>query len=467
VYGDDDGFGALGRRLRELRGGRTQPGLAHRLGVSVSTVCRAEKGELSADTANAYDRHFAAAGVTAPGQVTAMWEAADRAAGGGCDHSELAELARAGGGLLVVVPAGSGGHAGPAGRNLALPCGPYSTVSCMCDQEMTTMPVNRRCFTAGMGLGLVSFGDETLRQDTLRSLVGDGWNGAEEWQHVARGYFEHAVYYRTPPARVIGRLDGDLRALAGAAGRERDETQRAGLLQAGALLAHRMSEVNADLGDLPGCARWARAALKMADLSGDTHTRLWVRGREVVLGLYKRRPVDELLDLAAETTAIGDALGWPRTSARAVAAAGVAQASAVAGRRADAWAALGECRDALDAIDGPRDPSRLGFSDHNLLFAEAYVGTHAGDAGGAGDAYDAAAGVYPRTEQVEVMRALHMTLSGDAAAGVAHARDAIAGLTPAMRVHTVTNLGRQVVEATPAGMRTADDVVELRELVGV
>jgi hypothetical protein len=55
--------------------------------------------------------------------------------------------------------------------------------------------------------------------------------------------------------------------------------------------------------------------------------------------------------------------------------------------------------------------------------------------------------------------------AGDIATGVAHARDTVDRLPQAHRIHTITDLGRKVIEAVPAQQRQGDEVMELRELV--
>jgi hypothetical protein len=80
VHGGGDGYEALGRWLVELRGEQTQKALARKLGVSVATVCRAEKGvDFSVRTAAAYDAHYGAAGVVPKGEILARRYGADEA----------------------------------------------------------------------------------------------------------------------------------------------------------------------------------------------------------------------------------------------------------------------------------------------------------------------------------------------------------------------------------------------------
>jgi transcriptional regulator with XRE-family HTH domain len=91
VYGEVDGYEAIGRWLLELRGRMTQPTLARRLGVSVTTVWRAEKGkELSAPTARAYDAYFSERGDVPKGAIIARRDRLEEA------YKRAVEVVRAG-----------------------------------------------------------------------------------------------------------------------------------------------------------------------------------------------------------------------------------------------------------------------------------------------------------------------------------------------------------------------------------
>ena len=64
VHDEEDGFEAIGRTLRELRGERPQAALAKRLGVDRTVVVRAEQGKrISAQTAARYDHFYETGGV--------------------------------------------------------------------------------------------------------------------------------------------------------------------------------------------------------------------------------------------------------------------------------------------------------------------------------------------------------------------------------------------------------------------
>lgn len=342
--------------------------------------------------------------------------------------------------------------------------------------ELVVAVLNRRRFVAGVGLApglvqLVPGGDEAARQGLARTMLGDAWGSADEWQAIVR---EHCTTFTGGPAEKYVRLSADLSALNTAFQHERSETGQSELRKAGAVLSALMSSVVASLGDLPACVRWARTARQLADASGDLHTRLWVRGREVAMGLYQQRSLGELLTLADEAIAIGLGQGPPRTSAWPQLLAGTAQGLAMANRPDEAQAALNHTRDSFNALsdDVLRDGSLLGASEHNLWYAESYVFTYLGDYSKADLAQEAALRLCPSEEgrgpaRVEVMRALCQVRAGDIPAGITHARNTISQLVPAQRVRTIVDLGQKVIEAVPVEQRQGDEVRELGVLVGV
>jgi hypothetical protein len=209
THGDEDTYEALGRYLKRLRGGRAQAAVAHRLGVSTALVCRAEKGrELSARTAERYDKVFGTGGT-----VCAWRERVERArtqtkqGAAPCRHGDLAALAQAGGGLVMVMPlprVGTPGlpppelPAGPSGGDtLCLTCGPNPVMTST--GEVVVVPLDRRLFAVGGGLlvplgSLVPLGGmEQARHILLGSLVADraaappGDRSGREWSTFAGG----------------------------------------------------------------------------------------------------------------------------------------------------------------------------------------------------------------------------------------------------------------------------------------
>jgi hypothetical protein len=395
---------------------------------------------------------------------------------------QLAALLEAGGGLFPVtglLPIASASPSVPSlppgqvttlstGRNLAFGDGRYQVIARF--GEVLIVAVDRRLFMAGAGLApgmaVQALDTEAARQGLARTMLGEGYSSAEAWQAIVREHY--ATYIATPPAEMFIRLSSDMIALRKAFSHERSESGQSELRKTGAFLTALLSSTLANLGDLPACMRWMQTARQMADASDDLHTRLWVRGREVVLGLYQRRPLGELLNIAEEGIAIGKAQGPPRTSAWPLLMAGTAQTLAVVGRRAEAEAALNRSRDGFEAVpDARRDGvAILSFSEHNMCFTEGYVYTYFGDYDKAGAAQSAALRTSRRPAEDELMQALCQARIGDTAAGVTHARDTIDRLPQAYRIRTIIDLGQKVLEAVPVEERRGDEAMALRELVG-
>ncbi len=425
-------------------------------------------------------------GLVIPDHLAALLEARE-----GLPASGLTELLAGTGGLLPITgltPVGSPSPPGTSpslpsslsgllatpstGRSLSFEAGRYQVIARF--GEVLLVAFDRRLFLvrAGLapGLALPLADAEGTRHGLIRSMAGDGRGTVEEWQAIVH---EYCTALGVPPAEKFARLSADLDALGEVFDRERSETGQSELRKAGAILTRIMSSTVASLGDLPGCLRWARTARHLADASGDLHTRIWVRGGEVVMGLYQQRPVDELLRIAEEAVALGQTQGPPRTFAWPKLMGATAQALAVAGRKAEAETALQRTRDSFSTLPGnPRTSSLLSYSERNLYYTEGYVYTYIDEYDKADAAQDAVLRLYAPEDQrnpaqVKLMQALCQVRAGDTKAGVAHARETVGQLPQMHRIHTVIDLGRKVLEAVPVWERTGDEVVGLRELVRV
>ena len=148
--------------------------------------------------------------------------------------------------------------------------------------EAVISMIDRRLLLAG-GLAVPGAGVEATRQGLARvpgrRRVGHGRGVARRRPGALR------TAAGVPPAEAFVRLSADLAALGEAFGRERGEPARRELRKAGALLAEMMAVTVASLGDLTACRRWERTARQAADASGDLHTRLFIRGQEILHGL--------------------------------------------------------------------------------------------------------------------------------------------------------------------------------------
>ena len=138
-----------------------------------------------------------------------------------------------------------------------------------------------------------------------------------------------------------------------------DDALQRGLARVGGQLAAISAVAWADAGEVARAGRWWRTARQLADGSGDIEARTWVRGWEVLNGLYEQRPVPVILDRAAEATSIAGPLACAGTAGLY---AGLAQTLAVAGRPADALAALRRVADVTEQL-----PARVAADEGSML----------------------------------------------------------------------------------------------------
>ncbi|ORT46918.1 hypothetical protein, partial [Frankia sp. KB5] len=245
---------------------------------------------------------------------------------------------------------------------------------------MVEVAVDRRDFLAGTATLPPFAAMELTRHDLLSSLTAGG-SGADldEWRQVV---WEYALSYgSSPPAVLLRRLDTDLSMLGTVARRQTDDTAVRELRRIGALLAAFTAHATADVGDLPASQRWWRTAKQAADASGDLHTRLWTRGREIVRALYEQRPLPAVLDLVAEADAITAQGGVPPEAVQEY-LDGKARAFVRAGRNDDARTALTDVQANFERLpDRVRQDtaSWFGWSERALRLAESYTYSHLGD----------------------------------------------------------------------------------------
>lgn len=318
-----------------------------------------------------------------------------------------------------------------------------------------------------MNLGPVP-GAEVLRHN-LTSLLGGPVADVAEWEETAWSY--GCTYATTPPEELLGELRTDI-ALAGAqlasitSGPDRHSMQRVIALMA-AFMAHTV----ANLGNSRAGLRWWRTARQFADASNDSDTRTWVRGREIVRGMYERRSLPALLALADEASAISQQPGMGTGSVLA----GRAQVLAMLGRAAEAREALAVVRDASERLPETiaRDAASMyGWPEHRLRYTESYVFTFLGDHERAEAAQDRAVRLFPdhmfrEHAQVELHRAIGLVRSGDIPGGVDHAQQVVGRLPVGHRIATILELARSVEAAVPPTERRRPQVAALREMLAL
>jgi hypothetical protein len=288
----------------------------------------------------------------------------------------------------------------------------------------------------------------------------------DEWDEIADEY-AHA-YCTTPPARLLPDLTAHIDALGRQIPAARPSTA-GGLSRVGGQLAAIMAVTLASTGEPRRAKRWWRTACDAADRSGDRRTQAWVRGWEVVDGLYEARPVPEILDRAAQATAlVKDA---PVCAGTAQVYSGLAQTLAVAGRRDEALRALARVADLTEQMPADvsaDDESLLGWPEVRLRHTESYVHTWLGNGNAAFAAQEQALRLYrpalpPRQPtQVKLHRAGCMLRDGDVSGGLAYASTVLDELPAEHHNDHVYAIGRLAVAFVPEREHGRRAAVELR-----
>lgn len=222
----------------------------------------------------------------------------------------------------------------------------------------------------------------------------------------------------------------------------------------------------ASAGEMRHARRWWRTARQAADRSTDLATQAWVRGWEVTDGLYERRPVPQILDRAAEATAVAGEFACAGTAGLY---AGIAQTLAAAGRREEAIAALARVADITDRLPAAvvaDEESMFGWPEVRLRHTESYVYTALGDTVRAYAAQDQALALYPDAlarERAAMLlhRATCMIRDGDVAGGLAYAGTVLDDLPAEQHTDLVYAVARAAVAAVPDADRSRRDAQEL------
>jgi len=118
---------------------------------------------------------------------------------------------------------------------------------------------------------------------------------ADEWREIVWEY--GYSYISMPPQELLQSLMVDMLGLQVALERGSRSAPMNKLRQYGATLASLMAMTIANVGDVRQARRWWRTARNLAEESGDPSTIMWIRGREVVRGLYEARPTAAILQM--------------------------------------------------------------------------------------------------------------------------------------------------------------------------
>jgi hypothetical protein len=289
----------------------------------------------------------------------------------------------------------------------------------------------------------------------------------DEWDEIAKEYA--FAYSTTPPAQLLPDLTAHIDALGRQIPAARPPAARR-LSRVGGQLAAIMAVALASTGEPRRAKRWWRTACDAADLSGDLGTRAWVRGWEVVDGVYEARPIPEILERAAQATALVE--DGPVCAGTAQVYAGLAQTLAVAGRREEALRALARVADLTDRMPAEAaadDESLLGWPEVRLRHTESYVHTWLGNGTAAFAAQEQALRLYrpalpPRQPtQVKLHRAGCMLRGGDVSGGLAYASRVLDDLPAEHHNDHVYAIGRLAIGLVPEREHGRREAVELRE----
>jgi tetratricopeptide (TPR) repeat protein len=308
---------------------------------------------------------------------------------------------------------------------------------------------------------------EGLRHDVLRAVAdGDAFASVQEWERIAWDY--GYAYSVTPPDVLLTDLSVDLLVARRQLDQTTDDAHRRELHRVIARLAAFTAMAWADLGNFMAERRWWRTAQAAADASGDLDLQVWIGGREIIQGLYERRPLAGLLDSADRLIALNAAPGAGLASILA----GRAQALARMDRPAEAESGLKQLNDMFPTLPTQvaEDTDTIyGWSEQRLRHTESFVYTYLGDSRRAETAQDRALMLYPAHRylaraQVRLHQAMCLVHDGEVTTGVVHAQQVINELPAAHRTDDVLELGRSVVQAVPATERHCPEVTALREL---
>ena len=328
--------------------------------------------------------------------------------------------------------------------------------------------------SAGVAVGRQSWvtpaAAESFRHDMVRAVLGDEQVNLDEWERIASEY--GSDYITTSPATIFEDLSIDLRIAQEHLMRLRRSSDQRTLRRVIARLTGLVAETLSDLGDLRASIRWWRTANQAADASEDPAVRTWVRGREIIHGVYDRRPVRTLLDMAdrAEAITICPFAGV------AIVHAGRAKALSIRGDSTEAMRALNAVRVMSDRVlsRATQDDilSVYTWSEVHLRHVETFVHTYLGHFVEAEAAAQAAIALYPDRRssgcsQVQLHQGMCMVRQGNITGGLRDACRVLVDLPEAQRRDMVLEVARHILQAVPPPDRLRPEARNLRRLLGL
>jgi tetratricopeptide (TPR) repeat protein len=309
---------------------------------------------------------------------------------------------------------------------------------------------------------------ETIRDGLAYAVTGEASSdlGVDEWAEIAWEYGRS--YLTTTPENLVADLAADVvdvqQLLC-----VTDEGGQRELSRVGAQMAAVMAMSLINLGQLRAARRWWRTARRAADISGDSFTRVWVRGEEAIRALYTYRSPQVAIDLADEALAIG------ARRYDGMALAGKAQALAAMGRATEAKEVVRSIEASVEQMPGiviDDEQTVYGWPERCLRHVESYVYSHIGETTAAGRAQQQALALYPPSERrsralVQLHQAMCLVSEGHINDGTRHAESIISSLPSAQRTALIMEIGHQVLRAVPNNARGRPSAYGLYEILAL
>ncbi|GAA4466364.1 hypothetical protein GCM10023170_077140 [Phytohabitans houttuyneae] len=321
----------------------------------------------------------------------------------------------------------------------------------------------RRRTVLGAMTGL-AFGTATpaVALEALRHGLGQAIDAdAGDWAAIADD-FAHD-FYTTSQAELIDQLSTDLTVLQHLVA----VRPSVDLYRVAAQLSVLMAMSLVATAQVGLARRWWRTARRYADDSRHTDTRILARSWAVTSGGYERRPLPQILSLADEAVSM---VGSRATAAVAGLYAGRAQALAIAGRHAEATAAVRlveEATEGMPAEDADDVESLFGWPEHRLRHTQSYVHTLTGELAEAAKAQERALTLYPTSQarlrtQVGLHQAACLIKGGDIPGGLRHAADMLDQLPADQHNAVLQEVAHRVMAAVPAVERGRPEAEDFR-----
>ncbi|MFD1325572.1 helix-turn-helix transcriptional regulator [Micromonospora sonneratiae] len=294
----------------------------------------------------------------------------------------------------------------------------------------------------------------------------------DHWRETAWEY-GHS-YFTEPPGQLLASLGADLAALQRVVNRQAGTRDHQPLLAIMAQLTGLAAKTSARIGRSREATHLWRVARSRANESADRRAQLWVRGHEIVSGIYQGRPLSVLLDLANQASSIAASSNNSSvTAGQAEVQGGRAQVLALLGRPEEARTALEEQERVFERLPThvTTDTSSIfGWPEGCMWHTKSFVHSVNGSLRHAFMAQDRALSLYSPEQrvarcQVEMHRAKSLVVKGDVAQGANHAQSQLGQLAPTERNMLVLTVAGYVLDAVPVGERSRPAVVQFHDLL--